>query len=321
MYHDDPFPKEISYGARGGPGFDTYILELDSGREERVARRATVKHRYDVSKGLRTMEDLALVKAHYLARRGPLNSFPFHDDFDHHSNPENGSYLSSPGERDQLIGEGDGSTTTFQLKKTYESGLTPYVRNIVKPKESEGVRVWVASIELTEGPDYTVNYQTGVVTLAVAPSFGEDVEASFHFWVPCRYGKELDVVLSISLDDFSSGSIDSIPLVEDLEPDPGYADESFPGGSKEVITGVPMQIDTTARVWYIQATSSDIPIMMPDPTNMATGKDWFLIVNGGSLSYNLVDHESNLLAAIPAGEMVEAHLRLDGSLDKVWMVG
>lgn len=321
MYHDVLFPPDISQGSRGGPGFDTYILELDSGREERVARRQTARHRYDVSKGLRKFEDLTTLKAFYLARQGPANSFPYKDWQDWHSNPTDSSFMSTPGTQDQLIGTGDGSQTVFQLIKKYTSGLVAYTRNITKPVNDGSIRVWVDGVLQTEGVHYTVNYQTGQITFNTAPPAGDNVHASFYFYVPVRFGEELDEALSISMRNWGSGGVSSIPLVEDLDPDPGYADEFFYGGAVEKSIDVSIQIDTTSRVWEVAASTTGMSVQLPDPTNMATGGPWFLIKNNGANSFTVTDHTAASLVSLGAGQMVEVWLAVDSGGNKVWIVG
>ena len=58
---------------------------------------------------------------------------------------------------------GDGATTTFTLKKTYQSGAGSYTRDVTKPVTGS-VRVAVAGVEKVEGTDFTVDVTTGVVT-------------------------------------------------------------------------------------------------------------------------------------------------------------
>ena len=56
----------------------------------------------------------------------------------------------TPTALDQTIGVGDGTTTVFQLSKTYGASFDPYLRPITKPVAGS-VKVAVDGIELTSG--------------------------------------------------------------------------------------------------------------------------------------------------------------------------
>jgi len=108
---------------------------------------------------------------------------------------------------DQRIGTGTGALTTFQLSKTYTSGLSPYVRHIKKPVEGTVV-VGVNGVQTT---NFTVNTTTGVVTMGVAPGNGLAVTAGFQFDVPVRFENDS---LQINLAAFDAGEIPDIPIIE-----------------------------------------------------------------------------------------------------------
>lgn len=124
----------------------------------------------------------------------------------------------------QNIGTGDGSDTTFQLKKSYVNAVIgTYDRTITKPKQIEGVggvRVWVNNVELTAG-QYSFSSVTGIITLSVAPTIGHAVEASCDvFFVPVRFDIDelpvdmLNYWLDAAGDDRSNVEIPTIPLIE-----------------------------------------------------------------------------------------------------------
>ena len=123
------FPDNISRGARGGPERRTRIVELASGREERNSPWVGSRRRYDASYGIRRADDLAAVVAFFEARSAKLRGFRWKDWSDYKSCLPS----ATPAATDQLIGQGIGAATAFQLVKTYASGLQSYVRNITKP--------------------------------------------------------------------------------------------------------------------------------------------------------------------------------------------
>ena len=203
-FHDVRFPDNISRGARGGPERRTQIVELASGDEERNASWANSRRRYDVAYGIRRADDLAAVVAFFEARNGRLHGFRFKDWGDHKSCLPSGTSVPT----DQLIGTGDGATTTFQLVKRYASGSQTWVRKITKPVAGT-VRVALDGAEQLSG--WTVDTTTGVLTFDTAPAAGVAITAGFAFDVPVRFDTD---VLDVTLDLERLGSITSIPLLE-----------------------------------------------------------------------------------------------------------
>lgn len=207
-FHDALFPLAVSFGATGGPERRNEIVSLMSGREKRNARSAHAMRRYDVGTGLRSTDDLYDVLVFFEARRGSLHGFRFRDPFDMRSDRPG----DLPAAGDQLIGQGDGMATEFQLTKTYGSGDDAYVRPITRPVAGS---VTLAAAGVVLGEDaFDVDAATGVVTLEVAPAAGAAVTAGFEFHVPVRF--ETDRI-EAALTTFKAGAIPSIPLVEIIE--------------------------------------------------------------------------------------------------------
>ena len=203
-FDDVRFPDNISRGARGGPERRTRIVELASGREERNSPWAGSRRRYDASYGIRRADDLAAVVAFFEARSGRLRGFRWKDWSDYKSCLPS----AMPAATDQLIGQGNGTMTTFQLSKTYASGLQSYMRVITKPVAGT-VLVAVGGATLSSG--WSIDTTTGIVTFTAAPATGASVTAGFEFDVPVRFDSDL---LDVTLDIERLGSITSIPLVE-----------------------------------------------------------------------------------------------------------
>src|SRR3954447_3835776 len=141
-FHEILFPLDIALRSAGGPQRRTELVTFGSGREQRNARWADSRRRYDAGYGVKTLEALQAVVAFFEERRGQLYGFRWRDRLDHAS--------AAPGAAvtplDQAIGIGDGVTATFQLVKTYGSNFAPYLRPIVKPVDGS-VRVVVAGTE------------------------------------------------------------------------------------------------------------------------------------------------------------------------------
>ena len=203
-FDDVRFPDNISRGARGGPERRTRIVELASGREERNSPWAGSRRRYDASYGIRRADDLAAVVAFFEARSGRLRGFRWKDWSDYKSCLPS----AMPAATDQLIGQGNGTVTAFQLVKTYASGLQSYVRAVNKPVAGTTL-VAVGGVPQSSG--WTADMTTGIVSFATPPANGASVTAGFEFDVPVRFDSDL---LDVTLDIERLGSITSIPLVE-----------------------------------------------------------------------------------------------------------
>jgi len=67
----------------------------------------------------------------------------------------------------ESVGTGDGSTKAYKLRNS--------------PVMGDGVTVYVGGVELTEGDDYTLEYATGKLVFAEAPSEGDSIAADYGF--------------------------------------------------------------------------------------------------------------------------------------------
>jgi uncharacterized protein (TIGR02217 family) len=207
-FHEILFPLDIALKSAGGPERKTEIVALGSGREERNARWAHSRRRYDAGYGVKTLTALSQVVAFFEERRGRLHGFRWRDRLDHSS--------AAPGVSvsplDQVLGAGDGAQTDFPLLKRYGDAHAPYHRPIVKPVAGS-VHVAVDEVEQTEGTAFTCDAATGVVTFLPGhiPGAGAVVQAGFLFDVPVRFDTDY---LEVDLSAFAAGSVPRIPLVE-----------------------------------------------------------------------------------------------------------
>lgn len=207
-FHEVLFPVDIAFNSEGGPTRRTDIVALVSGHEERNSPWAGSRRVFNAGYGVKSLADIEQVIAFFEARSGRLYGFRFRDPFDFKSGPG----AAAPRADDQVLGQGDGAATEFQLAKTYASGPAAYVREINKPVAGS-VLLAVAGAVKTQGPDFTVDETTGRVTLAAAPLPGEAVTAGFLFDTPVRFDTD---ELRINLAAFRAGDIPSIPLIEVL---------------------------------------------------------------------------------------------------------
>ncbi len=208
-FHDIRFPLRLSLATSGGPVRRTDIVNLSNGRESRNSRWRDARRSYDAGSGVRSVADLYEVLAFFEARSGQLSGFRFRDPIDFASAPPGAPVTAF----DQLIGTGDGTTTSFALAKTYADMAGQSVRAIAKPVAGS-VLVAVGGIAVPPA-DVSCDPTTGIVVFAshAIPAAGVLVTAGFAFDVPVRFAIDR---IDISLSAFQAGRIPSIPLVEIL---------------------------------------------------------------------------------------------------------
>lgn len=207
-FHEVLFPLDIALLSAGGPERRTDIVTLGSGAEERNARWAHSRRRYDAGYGVKSLAALSAVVSFFEERRGRLYGFRWRDRLDHSSAAPDAPVTPF----DQALGVGDGVRAAFPLAKTYGGLHAPYQRPIKKPAP-DSVRVAVAGAEVEIGSDCVVDTTTGVVTFLAGrvPDIGEAVTAGFLFDVPARFESDY---LEVDLSAFASGQIPRIPLIE-----------------------------------------------------------------------------------------------------------
>ena len=206
-FHEVRLPARLAFGSTGGVERRTEVVTLGSGHERRSTPWALGRRRYLIGANLRSLADMAALTAFFEARRGRLYGFRFRDFADYASCQPG----ATPGARDQVLGEGDGTRTVFRLVKRYgaDEADDPVERPIAKPVEGS-TRVSVGGVELADGA-FAVDPTTGEVTLAAAPAEGLEVAAGFLFDTPVRFDADR---LEVTLESFDAGRMAAVPLIE-----------------------------------------------------------------------------------------------------------
>ena len=205
-FHEVRYPVRLSLGSSGGPERRTEIVTLVNGFEERNSPWAHSRRRYDAGAGMRSLDDLAALIAFFEARRGQLHGFRWKDWADYKTCLPSQTISAL----DQEIGRGEGVTSVFQLRKTYESGGAVYTRDLVKPVAGS-VKVAVAGVVLAAPSEFTVDLAKGVVTLNRPAALGAVVTAGCEFDVPVRFDTDR---ITASIASFQAGEIPAVPVIE-----------------------------------------------------------------------------------------------------------
>lgn len=205
-FHEVRFPSNLSFGAIGGPERRTEVVTLASGFEQRSTPWRHGRRRFDAGMGLRSLDDLEALVAFFEARAGQMHGFRWKDWSDYKSCRPSGV----PGFADQQIALGDGDKVSFALLKAYVSGPGRYERPITKPVAGS-VHVGLDGAECSEGTDYTLDPDTGIVTFVTPPGDGASITAGFEFDVPVRFDTDR---IAVSVASFQAGEMPEIPVVE-----------------------------------------------------------------------------------------------------------
>lgn len=174
------FRKVVSYS--------TSIVAGDGGEEDRDPRWTLARRRFMLSPKGRLANDLILkLEMLFHETRGPWLTFLFKDkrDFNHWQVSTDPSAIR--------IGTGTGSATAFPVVKLYGSGANQRTRTNINPI-SGTLKIYLAGVLKTEGTDYMIDYETGVITFTAAPGNGVAITAEFQFRTRVRFNSDdLDI--------------------------------------------------------------------------------------------------------------------------------
>ena len=173
------YPVTVSQRSGGGPMFQTEVIQVRSGQEQRNKNWSLPLYRYNAAAGVRTKADLDLVVAFFNVAGGRGDGFRYKDWQDYSVTDE------------ALVVTGK---EVYQLTKAYSNTVRTLYRNILKPRASPAVTMKrgggafsAFSIDTTTGlitltPDVTKIISNitvanpGVVTTTVAHTFSNGDE-------------------------------------------------------------------------------------------------------------------------------------------------
>lgn len=148
-FKDIRFPTEISYGASGGPSFQTDVVIKASGAEGRNQTWAYERLVYEVSHAARREADWRQLQAFFRIVAGRAYSFRFKDWTDFSVASAEGKFITI-------------DATHAYLAKRYTYGAETRDRKITKPV--------TGSVTFTGGTGLSLDYTTGILTYATLPS-------------------------------------------------------------------------------------------------------------------------------------------------------
>lgn len=169
------FDKDIDYS--------TSIVAADGGEEDRNANWTAARRTWRIQASRLTNDLIEQLELTFHMTRGAWKTLLFKDrlDFNH--------WQVSTSTAAIAIGTGDAADLTFQLIKLYGSGADQRSRTITNPIPGT-VSIYLAGVPKVETTDYTIDYETGIVTFTVAPGSGVAITAKFQFRNRVRFASD-----------------------------------------------------------------------------------------------------------------------------------
>lgn len=163
---------KISYGAKGGPGFQTDVIAVRSGNESRNASWSVTRHQYEIGLTVRKKSEFDLIRNHFMSVRGRLDGFRFKDWADFEVTIATGRLIALHGTiQVGTAGAGYG-TPTGQLAKLYSTGANSYLRDIHKPVTGT-LALYRGGVLMVAGAgagQYAIDTTSGIVTVVADQS-------------------------------------------------------------------------------------------------------------------------------------------------------
>lgn len=150
------FPDNIAFGAIGGAAFNTDVVVLGSGFEQRNVNWDVARGRWDISHGVKYKSEMSTIIAFHRAMKGRAHGFRFKDWSDYHVTVANGTLEPVAG-----------AVGTYQITKNYVAGILEDARKITKPVAGTFL-AYRNGVAITAGAgagQYSVDTTNGIVTI------------------------------------------------------------------------------------------------------------------------------------------------------------
>jgi hypothetical protein len=205
----------------------------------------------------------------------------------------------------------------FQFVKQYGDAAAIRTRTLNKLVAGTP-RIAIGGVEQLSG--FTVDVNTGEVTFSSPPASGV-ITGGCEFHVPVRFSNDTDEWLSVSFDDFGTGSASvelveikaTVPIAEALRLG-GYADRCL--DSDEALAS------GSARLQTIDPDGSAIQLKLPPLGDLLPGGPHYYIINiGDSGTIEIVDENGDSFApplVLDPREGVAALVGVDSAGAKLW---
>ncbi len=327
-YHAITLPPVYSAGSISTISYDTRVVSLESGVEERVARyNPWGRRKYTILKGVDSTVAIRGLYEFFMLRQGSLNSFRFWDPLDHATTPTRTTNrvddVNVTAFDELLIPLGN---RQYQAVTRYTDG----VRTIVRPITKIGAKndplgtpsVGFYSINGSPTSLDTVNSETGIVTFSGVEVI-EFAEGGYPFLVPVRFADNTDKAFQIALQSTTeTQELPGFDLIEDLEPRSISQDYAY-GGSRdwgEVIGSLQVS-EVSGRLQTFDPQASTYEIFLPPLSDVSDGGPIFVFHNSSSSeTIDIVDSSGTFLRQMSSSAVVQIFVTTLIGGAKQWII-
>ena len=161
-----PLDSYIALGSSAGPEYQTEVIELSSGVEQRNRAWSYPRHRYLIGISAGKSTKIETLRQLFHSTAGAFNGFRFKDFNDYSSATVQGDAVAYD---DQAISAGDGVSLTYQALKNYTTLTTTVQRKISKLVAGSFVTGFTGttptawSVQDT-GSAWAIDEDTGIIT-------------------------------------------------------------------------------------------------------------------------------------------------------------
>lgn len=199
FFESPRFPENIGIGASGGPNYETEVVTLASGWEQRNITQDLPRQRYSVSFVNRPQSEFATLSAFFRMTKGRAHGFRFKDLLDYEVSASEGILTAVAGS----------PSGYYQMYKRYTSGSATEDRKITKPVLGT-ISIYENAVLTASG--FSIDFTSGLV---YAPTLFGTLTWAGEFDVPCRFGSDLMKPSWIPIAEGEKlGTWDDIELVE-----------------------------------------------------------------------------------------------------------
>lgn len=205
-------PENIEKGAHGGAQFQTSLIPMTGGAEQRNVDWVYSRATWNAGYGIQSQFDFNIVQSFFYARRAKGHGWRFKDWSDYQLTQE-------------IIAVADGLTQSFQIIKTYEAlGPAPYVRKITRPVDGTSyafdlnsniyqvpntVQLFING-SLQDPTTYSVA-PGGIIVCTFTPATNALVGVTCDYDIPVRFDTD---TFDLSLELYNAGVIQPLPIIE-----------------------------------------------------------------------------------------------------------
>jgi uncharacterized protein (TIGR02217 family) len=196
-FFEHQLSDRIARGSKGGPVWSTERVKLRSGRQQKNRAWTMPLHRYDISFGIKTIDDFELVRALHYNVGGSADGFRMKDWSDYRADQDTSSLTNITG-------------NSWQLQRAYIIGARTFLRDIYKPCSTPAPVVWRTRAGVPSAISPAIDTTTGIATIT-GHQAGDTYTWVGEFDVPVAFAD--DAMDQIVLDGVAGSELYGLPSI------------------------------------------------------------------------------------------------------------